>query len=105
MSTLTQSEAQMERCYFAFFGLPKPTYEHAQIVDVIREASGGDFKQFPIPGGIGFVFKSKTLPWNLNFSRILLNGDTRFITEISPIHYQDGFGAAAGWLNSHFPKK
>lgn len=105
MPTMTQSEAQMERCYFAFFGLPKPTYEHAQIVDVIRDASGGDFKQFPIPRGMGFVFKSKTLPWHLGFGKILMNGDTRFITEISPVHYQEGFGAAAGWLNSHFPRR
>ena len=105
MANLTQSETQMERCYFAFFGLPKPTYEHAKIVNVIREASNGDFKQFPIPGRMGFVFKSKTLPWNLGFGKILMNGDTRFITEISLIYYQEGFGSVAGWLNLHFPRQ
>ena len=105
MANLTQSEAQMERCYFAFFGLPKPTYEHAKIVEMICEAFSGDFKQFPIPGGMGFVFKSKILPWHLGFGQILMNGDTRFITEISLIHYQEGFGSAAGWLNSHLSRQ
>jgi len=36
----------MKRIYLAIFGLPKPQREHAQLVDVIRTASGGEFKQF-----------------------------------------------------------
>ncbi|KAF1003327.1 MAG: hypothetical protein GAK28_04766 [Luteibacter sp.] len=92
-------------CFFAVFGLPKPTYEHAKIVDVIREASGGDFKQFPVPGGIGFVFATNIKPWNLSFDRVLLNGDTVFITEITRGSFvQRGFGAASGWINTHFPR-
>ena len=91
---LTVDELNQERCYFAIFGLPKPHPEHAKLIDVVRDASGGDFKQFIVPGGVGFVYKSKVLPWNLGFGKVLLNGDTRFITEISQVHYQEGYGAA-----------
>lgn len=95
----------MPKPYLAIFGLPKPTYEHAQIVEVIRAASGGDFKQFPIPGGMGFVFMSETLPWNLSFGRILMNTDSVLITEMGKNIKHTGFGAAAGWINSHFPRQ
>lgn len=91
--------------YLAIFGLPKPTYEHAQIIEVIRAASKGDFKQFPIPGGMGFVFSSDTLPWNLSFDKILLNTDTVLITELTENITHRGFGAASGWLNAKFPRK
>lgn len=101
---MSSEDLDQERCYFAIFGLPKPQPEHAKIKDVIHEASGGDYKQFIVPGGIGFVFKSKVLPWNLGFGKILHNGDTRFITEISRFHYHDGYGAAGGWLNRQFPR-
>lgn len=52
----------MKRCYFALFNLPKPQREHARIVEVIRAASVGDFKQFIVPGGIAFVYESEELP-------------------------------------------
>ena len=92
-------------CYFAIFGLPSPIPEHVQIVDVIRTASAGDFKQFVMTGGMGFVFSSSMKPWQLSFDRILLNADTLFITEINEGFTHRGYGAAAGWLNSHFPKR
>jgi len=95
----------MKKSYLAIFGLPKPTYEHAKIVEVIRAASGGDFKQFPVPGGMGFMFTSDELPWNLSFSTILMNTDSVLIAEIGTNIHHQGFGAAAGWLNSHFPRK
>ena len=91
--------------YLAIFGLPKPTYEHAQIIEVIRAASNGDFKQFPIPGGMGFVFMSEILPWNLSFGKILMNTDTLLITEMTENITHRGFGAVAGWINSHFPRR
>jgi hypothetical protein len=95
----------MKKPYFAIFGLPKPTYEHAKIVEVIRAASNGDFKQFPLPGGMGFVFTSEELPWNLSFDRILMNTDSKLIFEIGSNVTHQGYGAAAGWLNSHFPRQ
>lgn len=94
----------MKKPYLALFGLPKPAQEHVGIVGVIRAASGGDFKQFPVPGGMGFVFMSETKPWELSFDRILMNGDTLLITELGDVVHQ-GYGAAAGWLNSHFPRR
>ena len=95
----------MKKPYLAIFGLPNPTYEHAKIVEVIRAASGGDFKQFPIPGGMGFVFTSEELPWNLSFDRILMNTDSVLVTEMGENITHRGFGAAAGWINSHFPRR
>lgn len=92
-------------CYFAIFGLPKPAPEHKRIVEVIRATSNGDFKQFVMPGGMGFVFTSELSPWNISFGTILMNTDTLFITEISKNHRQVGYGSAAGWLNSHFPRR
>lgn len=95
-----------DRCYFAIFGLPKPQPEHRQIADVIREVSGGDFKLFPVPGGMAAVFTARVKPWRISFARILLNGDTLFITEIQPGSFTHvGYGAAGGWINSHMPQK
>lgn len=95
----------MKKEYFALFSLPKPTYEHAKIADVIREVSGGEFKQFPAPGGIAYVFSSETKPWNLSFSTILLNTDSVMIIEIGEEVATSGFGAMAGWINARRPRK
>ncbi|MFN3295218.1 hypothetical protein [Caldimonas sp.] len=95
----------MKRCYLAIFGLPKPQPEHAKIVEVIRAASGGEFKQFIVPGGIGFMYESEELPWNLSFSRILHNGDTKLIVEIGEKVLLEGYGAAQGWLNTRRPRQ
>ena len=99
------SWAIMKRCYLAIFGLPKPQREHAGIVDVIRAASGGDFKQFYIPGGIGFVYESDALPWDVSFSKILHTGDTKMIVEIGEKVLLEGYGVAEGWLNTRRPRK
>ena len=95
----------MRRCYLALFGLPKPQREHAKIIEVIRNASGGDFKQFIVPGGIGFMYESENLPWDLSFSQILHAGDTKLIVEIGEKVQLDGYGAAAGWLNTRRPRQ
>ena len=95
----------MKRCYLAIFGLPKPQREHVGIVDVIRAASGGDFKQFLVPGGMAFMFESETLPWHLSFSQILHTGDTTLIVEVGENVLLDGYGAAAGWLNTRRPRR
>lgn len=91
--------------YLAVFILPKPQREHAQIVDVIRAASAGDFKQFVFSGGVAFVYMSATPPWQLSFSRIVHTEDSVLITELGTGITHQGFGAAAGWLNSHFPRR
>jgi hypothetical protein len=94
------------KAYFALFILPNPQREHAQIVDVIRAASSGDFKQFVFAGGISFVYMAATPPWLLSFSKILHTGDSKLITELSSDGIShEGFGTAAGWLNSHFPRR
>ena len=95
----------MKKEYFAIFNLPRPTYEHAKIVDVIRTISDGDFKQFPVAGGIAYVFSSDTKPWNVSFSKILLNTDSVAIMEIGEEFSHAGFGALAGWLNARRPRK
>lgn len=91
--------------YLAVFSLPKANNEHAKIADVIRDASKGDFKQFPVPGGIAYVFASEVKPWNISFSKILMNTDSVFIMEIGEEFDMQGFGAMKGWLNSHRPYK
>jgi len=95
----------MKRIYLAIFGLPKPQREHAQLVDVIRTASGGEFKQFIVPGGIAFMYESENLPWNLSFSKILHTGDTKIIMEVGERVLLEGFGAAEGWLNTRRPRQ
>lgn len=95
----------MKRCYFALFNLPKPQREHIRIVDVIRAASDGDFKQFVVSGGIAFVYESEHMPWDLSFSQILHTGDSKIIIEIGENLQIDGFGSAAGWLNAKRPRR
>lgn len=95
----------MKRIYLAIFGLPKPQREHAQIVDVIRAASGGEFKQFIVPGGIAFMYESEQLPWNISFSKILHTGDTKIIVEVGEKVLLEGFGSAEGWLNTRRPRR
>jgi len=95
----------MKRMYLAMFWLPKPQREHAKLVEVIRAAAVGDIKQFPITGGVAFMFESEVLPWNLSFSKILLNGDSRIIFEVGEKVSMDGFGAAQGWLNTRRPRQ
>lgn len=91
--------------YFALFSLPSPTYEHAEIVSVIRAASKGDFKQFPVPGGVAYAYSSELKAWEISFSKILLNTDSVLIMEIGDEVSHAGFGAFGGWLNSHRPRK
>lgn len=91
--------------YFALFNLPKVYPEHAQIVEVIRNASKGDYKQFPVPGGIAYVFATELKPWEISFSKILLNTDSVLIMEIGEEVAHSGFGAMGGWLNSHRPHR
>lgn len=95
----------MKKEYLAIFVLPKPTYEHAKIAEVIKEASKGDFKQFSLPGGIAYVFSSEIKPWNLTFSTILHNTDSVLIVEIGEEVTHGGFGAVSGWLNTHRPRR
>lgn len=91
----------MKKLYCAFFRLAKPTYEHAQLVDVISVASNGDFKQFPLPGGTGFVFASSQLPWMIDFDKILMDEDAKLVLEIGEMFAHHRFGVVATWLESH----
>lgn len=95
----------MKKQYFAIFNLPKPTYEHAQIAEVIKQVSAGDFRQFSVPGGIAYVFSSETRAWDISFSRILLNTDSVLIMEIGEEVIHSGFGSMSGWLNTHRPRR
>jgi hypothetical protein len=95
----------MKRLYLAIFGLPKPQREHAKLAEAIRSVAGDDFKQFIVPGGVGYVYESETLPWNMPFGQILHNGDTRIIVEIGEKTLMDGYGAAVGWLNTRRPRR
>jgi hypothetical protein len=85
--------------------LPKPQPEHAKLVDAFKAVSGGDYKQFIITGGIAYAYKSRTVPWEMPFGRVILNQDSYFITEITGVWGQQGFGAIDGWLNAHFPRR
>lgn len=95
----------MKKLYFATFNLPKPHAEHAKIVEVIREASAGDFKQTVVSGGVAFAFASEIKPWNLSFSKILHNTDSVMIFEIGEEFDIRGYGAIQGWLNARRPYK
>jgi hypothetical protein len=102
---LSNEEKREERYYFAIFLLPKPQPEHAQIRETIKSIAIGDFKQVVIPGGILFAYKSTSLPWEvpLSTNKSVLNQDSFFITDMTGIYRQQGFGAIDGWLNAHFP--
>lgn len=95
----------MARLYIAMFWLPRPQREHAQIVDVIRATSVGNFKQFMIPGGVAFAYESEQPPWQLSFSKILHTGDTKLIAELGDQIVLDGLGAVDGWLNARRPRR
>lgn len=95
----------MKKEYFAIFRLPAPSHEHAKITDVIRDVSNGDFKQIAVPGGIAYVFASETKPWNISFSRVLMNTDSVMIFEIGQETEFSGFGAVKGWIDSHRPRR
>ena len=88
--------------YLAIFNLPAPTREHAAIDDVIREASGNDFKKVVLGGkAVLYLFDTATAPHKLSFSRILHSGDEVAFFEVGEYFTADGFRALAGWLNSH----
>ncbi len=95
----------MGKIYLAFFALPKPQREHARIRDVIQAAAVGEIKQFPLPGGVGFLYESDRFPWQLDFARILMNGDSKMVVEVGDDVCTEGFGAAAGWLNARRPRR
>lgn len=88
--------------YLAVFLLPKPQREHARIVDVIREASNGDFKAaFVGSGTVGYLFSSSLPPWKLDFGKVLMNDDAYLITEVGNAFSQARLGSAEGWLKAH----
>lgn len=88
--------------YLAVFQLPNPTYEHAKIDEVIRDASGSDFKKVVLGGKtVMYLFDSKNKPHTFDFSRILLTGDEVAFFEVSEYFTATGFRAFQGWLDSH----
>lgn len=101
---LTREEYLQERFYFALILLPKAQPEHARLIEAIKTASAGTYKQFVIPGGVIYVYKSTTVPWEMPFGKILLNQDSYFITDMTGVWGHQGFGAIEGWLNTHFPR-
>lgn len=92
----------MRRTYLDVFLLPKPKPEHRGIVEVIRSVSGGDFKAaFVGSGAIGYVFTSESMPWQISFSKIIMNDDSVLITELGEKFAHQNLGAVEGWLKSH----
>lgn len=88
--------------YLAIFNLPKPTYEHAKIDDVIRDASGNDFKKIVLgKSTVIYLFDSSIKPHNYSFSRVLLEGDEVAFFELNDYFQATGFRTLQGWLNSH----
>lgn len=91
--------------YLAVFLLPKPRPEHKQILDVIKEASGGDFKAaFVGSNCIGYLFKSNLLPWQISFSKILFNDDSVLIIEVGDSFSHQNLRVAENWLKAHAQK-
>lgn len=88
--------------YIAIFQLPKPNREHAKIDEVIRDASGNDFKKVVLGANtVVYLFDSSTRPHNFSFSRIMHTGDEVAFFEVGDYFTSDGFRTLAGWLNSH----
>ena len=88
--------------YIAIFNLPKPTYEHAKIDDVIRGAGVNDFKKVVLGAStVIYLFDSNNKPHNLDFSCILLAGDEVAFFEVGEYFKAIGFRSLQGWLNSH----
>lgn len=90
-----------KRNYLAIFSLPVHEPEHLRIVEVIRSASGGDFKQSIVGTTMLFTFASATKPHALDFSRILMNADEVLFIELGAYAAATRFRALTGWLNSH----
>lgn len=88
--------------YIAIFNLPKPTYEHAKIDDVIRGAGGNNFKKVVLGAStVIYLFDSNNKPHTFDFSRILLTGDEVAFLEVGEYFTATGFRSLQGWLNSH----
>ena len=88
--------------YLAIFNLPSPTNEHLKIEDVIKDASGNDFKKIVLgKSTLIYLFDSSVKPHNYSFSRILLEGDEVAFFEINDYFQATGFRTLQGWLNSH----
>ena len=91
--------------YIAIFHLPNPTYEHAKIDDVIKDASGDIFKKVVLGSAtVFYLYDSHIRPHDLSFSKILLTGDEVAFFEVGEYASLIGFGALRGWLNSHRSK-
>lgn len=92
----------MKRNYLAVFLLPIPQHEHLQIVEVIRAASKGDFKQafFGAFGG-GYLFCSELHPWDLDFGKVLMNDDSLLIVELGEAFTHRNLRIAENWLKAH----
>lgn len=92
----------MKKTYLAVFLLPKPRREHAQIVDVINHASGGDYKSaFVGSNCIGYLFNTELELWQISFSTILLNDDSFLIIEAGQDFSHQNLRVAENWLKSH----
>lgn len=89
--------------YIAVFQLPRPTYEHAKIDDIIRgAATAGDFKKTVLGSStVLYLFDSSEKPHNLSFSKTLMSADEVAFFEVGEYFTATGFRALQGWLNSH----
>lgn len=96
----------MKRNFLAVFLLPAPQREHAQIVEIIRQASGGDFKSaFAGAQCIGYLFTSELKPWDISFGKVLMNNDSVLIIEVGELHAQQNLRVAENWLTARLPRK
>lgn len=98
------------RKFLGIFLLRVARPEHAQLLDVLRNASAGDLAlAFTCPSTKGedkgavvaYLFTLQIPLKDLDFSRILLRGDEHLIVEVGDLHRDFGFGVARAWLSKH----
>ena len=106
LSSKVLTDASGRRTYLAVFILPVAKLEHRGIIDVIKKASGGDYTTAFIGASrgsncVGYLFRSHRLPWELSFSKVLMNDDSLLIVEVGEKFTHLNLGKAEAWLKSH----
>lgn len=102
---MADTKSYPRRTYLAVFILPVAKREHKGIISVIKDASGGDYKAAFIGASkgsncVGYLFTSHRLPWELSFSKVLLNDDSLLIVEVGEKFAHLNLGKAEAWLKS-----
>lgn len=92
----------MQTNYLALFNLPKPQREHAQIINVLKDFSGGDYKM-AFAGGtcVAYLFSSDKRLRDLSFAKIIMNDDTVLIVELGELFTHQNLRVAENWIAAH----